>query len=166
MKPILPHPNLGGIADAGLTQDIARALVGGGEARGLGRRQELEQRLQSTFEIQRYGHAGGAHGLEGLGGGAAIQAVAAQAFEAEIPELVERVGVALAGGLLLQRLVEQRAQVEIELAFDQDAQHGSLLAVGFWPIAKMPARVSSLSARATIRPAFVDGIGVPCCVGR
>ena len=36
---------------------------------------------------------------------------------------------------------------------------GSLLAVGFWPMAKMPARVSSLSASATIWPSRVDGIG-------
>ena len=68
-----------------------------------------------------------------------------------------------------------RREVEVEGLLDEDAQHadrraaqaeGILVPVGFWPIAKMPASVSSLSARASATPVGLAGSSSPAARGR
>jgi hypothetical protein len=140
-----------------------------------GQRQEFHQRAEARGEVQRRHRVGGAHRVEHLGGdigdaGGArgIDEICAQALDDVFPQFGGRGRVR--HRLQRDRTCYQRLQVEIQFLLHQMRSapmaarrrpKGSLVPVGFWPMAKMPASVSSLSASATAIPAPVVGNSPP-----
>jgi len=104
----------------GFLQEVADALVRGGERRGLRQCEEGFDRRETQREIARTARAHREHRIDDVGAGAALGEVATRALEHEAEH-----GVRGAGGDLLAvrtgRFGEGSPEVERGIAFDADA---------------------------------------------
>ena len=125
----------------GLAQDVADTLVRGREAFGFRLLGEHVDGADAAVEVAQAGRTHGEHGFEGIAPNALIGVVAAQAVDDEVIELfcmladIQRNLVAphrvffgvvtlmncVTQLVVIQRIENQRIQIEIESAFDQRA---------------------------------------------
>ncbi len=159
-----------------LLQNIRDALVDGGEHAGLRQQQEFLQRVQAGNGIERRTRAAwrAPHRAFRWWCRAAPAACPRKPLGDEVVNLLGHAGALyrLCGGRCLQQLEQiqfqsvPRAGCAVLPSAARRRPKGSLAPVGRCSMAKMPTRVSILSASARIRPVLVAGSESPAYRGR
>mmetsp|Transcript_53307 Transcript_53307/g.125306 ORF Transcript_53307/g.125306 Transcript_53307/m.125306 type:complete len:392 (+) Transcript_53307:3874-5049(+) len=118
--------NLGGQLAVDLLQDVADALVGGGQRRGLGQGRKGPHRLQALGHVTQARGRQRQHGLDLLGAVALVAQGHGQAVSEEGQQRFTRVGDQLAKRR--HGRIDQRRQLQRQVLLDQDADHAQRVA--------------------------------------